>query len=88
MEQMTMTPSRRVEGVRAYDRAADAFGVVAWKAPGPRRFDNRPANDAPEAAAEPTVGEMVRAIPGWAVVVGGGVIAALMGAMLGGALHI
>jgi hypothetical protein len=31
---------------------------------------------------------MVRAIPGWAVVVGGGVAAALMGAMLGGALHI
>lgn len=83
-----MTPSRRAEGVRAYDRAADAFGVVAWKAPGPRRFDSRPANDAPQAAAEPTVAEMVRAIPGWAVVVGGGVVAALMGAMLGGALHI
>ncbi|WP_439472288.1 hypothetical protein [Brevundimonas sp.] len=84
---MTMTPSRRMDGVRAYDRAADAFGVVAWKAPGPRRFDNRPANDTPE-TAEPTVGEMVRAIPGWVVVVGGGVVAALMGAMLGGALHI
>lgn len=82
-----MTPSRRMEGVRAYDRAADAFGVVAWTAPGPRRFDNRPANDTPE-VTEPTVSEMVRAIPGWAVVVGGGVAAALMGAMLGGALHI
>lgn len=83
-----MTPSRRMEGVRAYDRAADAFGVVAWKAPTAKRFAPQVANDLPETSAEPTVGDMARAIPGWAVVVGGGVVAALMGAMLGGALHI
>ena len=82
-----MTPSRRMEGVRAYDRAADAFGVVAWKAPGASRFEHRPANDTVE-APEPTVKDMVGAIPGWAVVVGGGVVAALMGVLLGGALHI
>lgn len=82
-----MTPSRRMDGVRAYDRAADAFGVVAWKAPTARRFEHRPANDVAP-APEPTVGDMARAIPGWAVVVGGGVVAALMGVLLGGALHI
>ena len=83
-----MTPSRRMDGVRAYDRAADAFGVAGWTAPtAPRpeaRFEARLEPSAPE----PTVGEMARAIPGWAVVIGGGVVAALMGALLGGALHI
>lgn len=82
-----MTPSRRMDGVRAYDRAADAFGVVAWKAPAARRFESRPANDETH-TPEPTFGEMARAIPGWAVIAGGGIVAALMGAMLGGALHI
>ncbi len=82
-----MTPSRRMEGVRAYDRAADAFGVVAWKAPSTQRFESRPAND-PAPAPEPTFNDMARAIPGWAVVVGGGVVAAMMGVLLGGALQI
>jgi len=85
-----MTPSRRMEGIRAYDRAADAYGVTAWKAPSVRRFTPHVANDATHTShtPEPTFGEMARAIPGWAVVAGGGVVAALMGAMLGGALHI
>lgn len=82
-----MTPSRRLQGVRAYDRAADAFEAVSWKPPTAARFTPHVANDA-AAEPEPTVGEMMRAIPGWAIVIGGGVVAALMGAMLGGALHI
>lgn len=82
-----MTPSRRLQGVRAYGRTADAFEAVAWKPPTTARFTPHVANDSP-VEPEPTIGEMVRAIPGWAVVVGGGVVAALMGAMLGGALHI
>lgn len=86
-----MTPSRRMEGVRAYDKAADAFGVVARKpAPAPRfetRFETRAA-PAETAVPEATIQDMVRAIPGWAVVVGGGVVAAAMGVLLGGALHI
>lgn len=82
-----MSPSRRLQGSQAYGRAADAFEAVAWKPPTAARFQTEIANDTP-AAPEPTVGEMVRAIPGWAVVVGGGVIAALMGVLLGGALHI
>ena len=87
MEQMTLTPSRRMEGARAYDRAADAFGVVNRPAAAPSaRFETRPVDEV--ALPEPTVQDMVRAIPGWAVVIGGGVVAALMGVMLGGALHI
>jgi len=82
-----MTPSRRLQGSRAYGRAADAFEAVAWKAPAAARVTPPTVTDA-GAEPEPTVGEMVRAIPGWAVVVGGGVVAALMGVLLGGALHI
>ncbi len=82
-----MTPSRRMEGVRAYDRAADAFGVAAWKTPPARRVEARSASAVPE-TMEPTFRDMVRALPEWALIVGGGVIAAMMGAMLGGALHI
>ena len=81
-----MTPSRRMEGVRAYDRAADAFGVVQPKPAMAARPEPRPVAEA--ATPEATVQNMVRAIPGWAVVVGGGVVAALMGVLLGGALHI
>ncbi len=81
-----MTPSRRLQGARAYGRAADAFEAVAWKPPTVARFHTEVAND--YAIPEPTVGEMARAIPGWAVIVGGGVVAALMGVLLGGALQI
>ena len=81
-----MSPSRRLQGARAYGRAADAFEAVAWKPPTATRFQTHVANDG--AAPEPTVGEMARAIPGWAVVIGGGIVAALMGVLLGGALHI
>jgi hypothetical protein len=87
MEPLSMTPSHRLHGARAYGRAADAFEAVAWKPPAAARFRTEIANDAP-VVSEPTVGDMVRAIPGWAVIVGGGVVAALMGALLGGALQI
>ena len=81
-----MTSARRLEGVRAYGRAADAFDAVAWRPPTARRFDPRVAND--PAVPEPTLKQMIADLPGWVTVVGGGVIAALMGAMLGGALSI
>lgn len=80
-----MTPSRRLDGLRAYDRATDAFGVVSR-----RRLPNLPVQPRPWPEAEPErVTEAAGAgLPGWLVVVGGGVVAALTGAMLGGALHI
>lgn len=86
MEQMTMTPARRLNAHRAYGRSVDAFDGVAWRPPVPNRFDGRPANDMaePAAAAPPPHG----ALRAWVTVVGGGVAAAMMGALLGGMLHI
>ena len=81
----TLTPSHRAQGYRAYGRAADAFDAVAWKAPTASRFDSRPANDTP---MRPSVAEEWSGLPAWAHIVGGGVIAALLGALLGGALHV
>lgn len=87
MEQMTLSPSRRLEAGRAYGRSVDAFETVAWRPPSPARFDTRVAN---EVAPEPDHGlsDLADGVPVWLTITLGGVIAALMGAMLGGALHI
>lgn len=84
-----MSPSRRLEGRRAYGGASDAFETVAWKAPTAERFQNQVANDAPAAPTlDKALGETMRSLPGWVVVVVGGVFAALMGALLGGMLSL
>lgn len=79
-----MPSARRLEGVRAYGRAADAFETVAWRPPSANRFDTRVAND--PATPEPPLKELVADLPGWVTVVVGGLVAALMGAVVGGAL--
>ena len=81
-----MTSARRLEGVRACGRAADAFETVAWRPPSTARFDTRVAND-PEVAA-PTLQEAIAGLPAWVTVVAGGVVAALMGALVGGMLAV
>lgn len=81
-----MTSARRPAGVRAHGRAADAFETVAWRPPSSTRFDARVAND-PE-VAEPTLTEAIAGVPGWVMVVAGGVVAALMGALVGGMLAV
>lgn len=81
-----MTPSRHLEGRRAYGRTVESFAPVAWRVPTAARFDDHIAND--EAPAQPSVGQIVRDLPAWAHIVGGGIAAAALGAMLGGALHI
>lgn len=81
-----MTSARRLEGVRAWGRAADAFETVAWRPPSAARFDARVANDPAE--PEPTLQELIADLPGWVPVVAGGVVAAFMGAILGGALAV
>ena len=87
MEQMTITPSRRLHAHHAYGRSVDAFEPVAWRPSSPARFDSRVANDvAPE--PEPTFSEMAEGMPAWLTITLGGVVAALAGALLGGALHI
>lgn len=87
MEQMTLSPSRRLEASRAYGRSVDAFETVAWRPPTPARFDSRVANDV---APEPDLGlsDLADGVPAWLTITLGGIIAALAGAMLGGALHI
>ena len=82
----TMSSARRLEGVRAYGRAADAFETVAWRPPSATRFDTRVAND--PATPDPTLKELIADLPGWVTVVVGGVVSALMGALVGGALAI
>lgn len=80
-----MTPAGRRHAHKAYGRSMDAFDAVAWRPPVPTRFDGRPANDMAEPAEAPEDHGALRA---WATVVGGGVAAAMMGALLGGMLHI
>ena len=82
----TMSSARRLEGVRVYGRAADAFETVAWRPPSATRFDTRVAND--PATPDPTLKELIADLPGWVTVVVGGVVSALMGALVGGALAI
>ena len=81
-----MTPIRRLEGVRTYGRAADAFDTVAWRPPSAARFDTRVAND--PVVEEPTLQALIADLPGWVTVVAGGVVAALMGALMGGILAV
>ena len=86
MDTRTLTPSSRLHARQTYGRAAEAFDTVAWRAPTSARYDGQPAREVPE--TEPTLRELFEALPAWATVVGGGVIAAVMGLLLGGALHI
>ncbi|MDZ4062027.1 MAG: hypothetical protein U1C75_12740 [Brevundimonas sp.] len=84
---MTLSPSRRLEAGRAYGRSVDAFETVAWRPPSPARFDSRVANDAaPE--SDHGLSDLADGVPAWLTITLGGIIAALAGAMLGGALHI
>lgn len=86
---------RRPQGVRT---AIEAYQAAAWRAPAATRFDSRPANDvaandflsradaiAPQSTSAPV---QLEPMPRWLVVAVGGVIAAIMGALLGGALAV
>ncbi len=86
---------QRPLGARA---AIDAYQAAAWRAPAATRFDSRPANDfaandflsraqtiAPQATPTPV---QMEPMPRWLIVSVGGVIAAVMGALLGGALAV
>lgn len=66
-------------GLVRSERAIDAFQTVAWRAPEPRRDRFAAANvEAPGAGDEE--------IPHWVILVGGALLAALLGALLGGAM--
>ena len=86
---------RRPQGVR---NAIEAYQAAAWRAPAATRFDSRPANDfaandflsrAEAMAPQSTPGPVeIEPMPRWLVIAAGGIIAAVMGALLGGALAV
>ncbi len=89
MENASISPSERLHGYRAYRRPVDAFDPVAWRPPATPRFDPRPANDAGWTMPyRPSPRPTQASLPGWAVVVFGGLVAALAGALLGGMLQV
>ena len=83
-----MTPAQRLHGVRAYGRAANALDTVAWRAPTASRFESRAANDPTERSFTCQTVEDSTGIPHWLIVIGGAVIAAVVGALLGGMLAV
>lgn len=86
MEELSITPARRQYAHQAYVRSADAFETVAWRPPVSKRFDPRAANDG--YGTGPSLKDDLAALPAWATIVGGGMLAALIGALLGGALQV
>ena len=84
MEQMSLTPSRRLYARQSYGRAVDAYDTVAWRAPSSRRFVNHAANDG--YVDRPI--QIEDGMPRWLIVLGGAVLAAVIGALLGGMLAV
>lgn len=91
---MTPTDGRRPLRPGAIRDAVSAYQTAAWRAPAATRFDSRPANDflaraeaiAPHiVSAEPV---QMEPMPRWIVIAIGAVAAALLGALLGGAMSV
>jgi hypothetical protein len=94
MEELSMTPTDGPMRPNAVRDALTAYQAAAWRAPGATRFDGRPANDflaRADAVAPHTLSveplEM-EPVPRWIVIAIGAVIAALLGALLGGAMSL
>lgn len=90
---VTQGPGYRTRPGAVLD-AVTAWQTAAWRAPAATRFDSRPANDflARADAIAPVTFEIQPAeredMPGWIVVAIGCVVAALMGALLGGMMSV
>ena len=95
MEELIVTqgPGYRTRPGAVQD-ALSAYQTAAWRSPGQTRFDSRPANDffsraeviapTPHSVEPPIVEDM----PRWVVIAVGAVVAALMGALLGGMMSL
>ena len=86
-----MTPARRSYDPHAFD--AHLAETVAWRAPSSPRFDGRPSNDWATDFQAQVARPMADAggseeIPRWVILLGGAFIAAILGALLGGAMHV
>ena len=72
--------------------ALSAYQTAAWRAPGQTRFDSRPANDVRSRVEVvlPTVHSInpSEEMPRWVIIAVGAVVAAIMGALLGGMLSL
>lgn len=77
MEELTLTPRR------SFPSPGAGFQTAAWAPPPVERFDGRPANDAATSESAPPA-----PLPRWLVILGGAILAAVLGALLGGALAI
>jgi len=63
----------------------DAFDTVAWRPPGVRRFDSRPANDQSERR---TFAARLARLPFWIMPLAGALLAGLAGLSLAGWLSL
>ena len=100
MEELIVTqgPGARTRAGAVQD-ALNAYQTAAWRAPGQTRFDSRPANDIrpndflsrAEAIAPATYAVQpaeLEELPRWIVIAIGAVVAALLGALLGGMMSL
>jgi len=62
-------------------RPVDAFDAVAWS-------EREAGEPVVTPADDQTLAQILSSLPDWAVITAGGLVAAILGAMVGGALHI
>ncbi len=95
---VTQGPGYRTRPGAVQD-ALNAYQTAAWRAPAATRFDSRPANDVrandflsrAEVIAPATFGVQpgeAEEMPRWIIVAVGAVVAALLGALLGGMMSV
>ena len=65
-------------------RPVDAFDTVAWSER--REVEGLGVTHGPP--QDQTLAQILSSLPDWAVITAGGVVAAILGAMVGGAMHI
>ena len=68
----------------ARTRPTDAFDAVSWS----QRREVEERMSSPARVEDQTLAQILTSLPDWAVITVGGVVAAVLGAMVGGALHI
>ena len=79
MEDPSADPVRPVRS-----RPVDAFDALAW----PERREVEKPVLAQGPMQEQTLVQVLSSLPDWAVISAGGLVAAILGALVGGALHI
>ncbi len=90
-----IVPQGQTSGMRpgAVREALEAYQTAAWRAPTATRFDGRPANDfvagaeaiSPTYVVQPVADEPM---PRWLIIGLGAMIAAILGALVGGAMAV